>query len=252
MRPAAALYTPGGTPPSMAKSARCLLLNFTFARLASQAQRGVITARARPTEDFFGRNANLASEVITVFSTFSSHAELEQALLACDRCPLRADAIGPTSYNGTVDAPLAVVGEGPGGVEDEYGVPLVGPSGQLLDKALGSVGVTRDRIYVTNIIKCRPKGNRTPTVEEGRVCALNWLDEELAFVNPQVIVALGGVALKYLLGPEARHRHLPPCLPPPPHRPRPGKSQMGSLPRPQSRRRKDPRIRAGIRTGIGG
>lgn len=139
-----------------------------------------------------------------MLSTFNTHAELEQALLACDRCPLRRDAIGPTSCNGAVDAPLAIVGEGPGGVEDEYGVPLVGPSGQLLDKALGSVGVTRDRIYVTNVIKCRPKGNRTPTVEEGRVCALNWLDEELAFVRPQVIVALGSVALKYLLGPDAR------------------------------------------------
>ncbi|MDT8903529.1 uracil-DNA glycosylase [Anaeroselena agilis] len=53
-------------------------------------------------------------------------------------------------------------------------------------------------------MKCRPKGNRTSTVEEGRVCALNWLDEELAFVNPKVIVALGSVALKYLMGPDAR------------------------------------------------
>lgn len=75
-----------------------------------------------------------------MFTSFESLAELEQALLGCDRCPLRRDAIGPTSYNGTMDAPLAVVGEGPGGVEDEYGVPLVGPSGQLLDKALTSVG----------------------------------------------------------------------------------------------------------------
>lgn len=136
--------------------------------------------------------------------SFASHQELEAALLICDRCPLRKDAIGPTSYNGAVDSPLAIVGEGPGGVEDEYGVPLVGPSGQLLDKALASVGVTRDRAYVTNILKCRPKGNRTPTVEEGRFCAQNWLDGEMAFVQPKVIVALGSVALKYLMGPDAR------------------------------------------------
>jgi DNA polymerase len=139
-----------------------------------------------------------------VFTSFASHDELEAALLGCDRCPLRRDAIGPTSYNGTIDAPLAVVGEGPGGVEDEYGVPLVGPSGQLLDKALASVGVTRDRIYTTNVLKCRPKGNRTPTVEEGRFCAQHWLDEELALVRPKVIVALGSVALKYLMGAEGR------------------------------------------------
>lgn len=137
-------------------------------------------------------------------TSFASHGELETALLTCDKCPLRRDAIGPTSYNGTIDSPLAIVGEGPGGVEDEYGVPLVGPSGQLLDKALAAVGVTRDRIYTTNVIKCRPKGNRTPTVEEGQFCATNWLDGELTFVRPKVIIALGSVALKYLMGPNGR------------------------------------------------
>ena len=137
-------------------------------------------------------------------TTFASHAALEAALLRCDKCHLCRDAIGPTSFSGTPDSPLAIVGEGPGGVEDEYGVPLVGPSGQLLDKALASVGVTRDKVYVSNVIKCRPKGNRTPTVEEGRFCAGNWLNEELRFVKPKVIVALGGVALKYLMGPDAR------------------------------------------------
>lgn len=136
--------------------------------------------------------------------SFSDHASLEKALLECALCPLRQSAIGPTSYNGSVDSPLAIVGEGPGGVEDEYGVPLVGPSGQLLDKALGSVGVTRDLVYTTNIIKCRPKNNRTPTVEEGQFCASHWLDAELAFVQPKVIIALGGVALKYLSGPDSR------------------------------------------------
>jgi len=139
-----------------------------------------------------------------VFTSFASLAELEQALLECDRCHLRKDAIGPTSYNGTDNSPLAIVGEGPGGVEDEYGVPLVGPSGQLLDKALGSVGVTRDRVYTTNVVDESSKGNRTPTFEEGRFCAVNWLDGEMAFVQPKVIVALGSVALKYLMGPEAR------------------------------------------------
>jgi uracil-DNA glycosylase len=136
--------------------------------------------------------------------SFPDHASLEKALLECALCPLRQSAIGPTSYNGRIDSPLAIVGEGPGGVEDEYGVPLVGPSGQLLDKALGSVGVTRDKIYTSNVIKCRPKNNRTPTVEEGQFCAQHWLDAELASVQPKVIIALGGVALKYLQGPAAR------------------------------------------------
>jgi DNA polymerase len=136
--------------------------------------------------------------------SFICHQDLEQALLECACCPLRQHAIGPTSYTGTAKSPLAIVGEGPGGVEDEYGVPLVGPSGQLLDKALASVGVTRDCIYTTNVIKCRPKNNRTPTVEEGKLCAEKWLDPEFAFVKPKVIIALGSVALKYLNNPDAR------------------------------------------------
>ena len=97
-----------------------------------------------------------------------------------------------------------LVGEGPGGVEDDYGVPLVGPSGQLLDKALARVGITRDRVYTTNIVKCRPAGNRTPSVEEGEFCATRWLDAEIAVVQPKVIVALGSVALKYLYHAKAR------------------------------------------------
>lgn len=136
--------------------------------------------------------------------SFATHALLEQALLNCSLCPLCREAIGPTSYNGSPESPLAIVGEGPGGVEDEYGVPLVGPSGQLLDKALASVGVTRDCVYTTNVIKCRPKNNRTPTIDEGRLCAGHWLDEEMALVQSKVIVALGSVALKYLYRPDGR------------------------------------------------
>ena len=97
-----------------------------------------------------------------------------------------------------------LVGEGPGGVEDEYGVPLVGPSGQLLDKALWRVGITRDRVYTTNIVKCRPPGNRTPSVEEGEFCAIRWLEAEIAVIRPKIIIALGSVALKYLYHAKAR------------------------------------------------
>ena len=136
--------------------------------------------------------------------TYSDLRELETALFACQACPLCGAAIGPTSYNGDPASPLMLVGEGPGGVEDDYGVPLVGPSGQLLDKALARVGISRDRVYTTNVVKCRPAGNRTPTVEEGEFCASRWLDAEIALVQPKVIVALGSVALKYLYHAKAR------------------------------------------------
>lgn len=128
----------------------------------------------------------------------------EEAVMGCRFCRLvQEGGRGPTGATGSPDAPLMIVGEGPGQVEDEYGVPLVGPSGQLLDRALAAIGVTRDRVYVTNIVKCRPRGNRTPTLVEGKVCADRWLVREIAYVRPAVIVALGKVALQYFLGRES-------------------------------------------------
>lgn len=122
-------------------------------------------------------------------------------LMSCTACHLRDEGNrGPTRYSGDCASPLMFVGEGPGGVEDEYGVPLVGPSGQLLDKALWSVGLTRDHVYVTNIVKCRPKNNRTPTLEEGRHCADIHLVKEIELVQPKVIVCLGKVAFQYFYG----------------------------------------------------
>ncbi len=124
-----------------------------------------------------------------------------ETLMACEACKLRREGNrGPTRYTGDPSSPLMFVGEGPGGVEDEYGVPLVGPSGQLLDKALWSVGLTRDHVYVTNIVKCRPRNNRTPTLEEGRRCADIHLVREIDAVQPKVIVCLGKVAFQYFYG----------------------------------------------------
>ena len=129
---------------------------------------------------------------------------LAKELSACTSCPLRKDAIAPVGWFGNPDSPILFIGEGPGGVEDNYGCPLIGPSGQLLDKALWAAKMTRDRVLTTNIIKCRPKGNRTPTIEEGKQCAQLWLERELSIIKPTVIVALGSVALHYLGSPELR------------------------------------------------
>ncbi len=116
----------------------------------------------------------------------------------CQACALSAENNrGATRSSGPVTSPLLIVGEGPGGVEDIYGVPLVGPSGQLLDKALWSVGVTRDNVYVTNIVKCRPKANRTPSDEAALFCGQKHLLQEIQIVKPKVIIALGKVALHF-------------------------------------------------------
>ena len=125
---------------------------------------------------------------------------LGDELKNCAECELRAGCIAPVGWYGTTESPLVIVGEGPGRVEDEHGCPLIGPSGQLLDKALFSVGVTRDRILTTNTVKCRPENNKTPTVAAAAFCADRWLSLELEIIRPAVVVALGSVALHYLGG----------------------------------------------------
>ena len=130
------------------------------------------------------------------------NADTLQSLLTqldgCSACPLRKECQAPVGWFGDPDSPILFVGEGPGGVEDDYGCPLIGPSGQLLDKALWSVQITRDKVLTTNVIKCRPRGNRTPNLAEADFCAKLWLDKEIEIIKPLVIVALGSVAMHYL------------------------------------------------------
>ena len=125
-------------------------------------------------------------------------AKLADELDKCTACSFRESAIAPVGWFGNPDSPIVFVGEGPGGVEDDYGCPLIGPSGQLLDKALWSVKMTRDRVLTTNVIKCRPRNNKTPNIAEADFCAQLWLEKELAIIEPKVVVALGGVALHFL------------------------------------------------------
>lgn len=134
----------------------------------------------------------------------ASLAALAKDLGQCASCPLRRDCLAPVGWFGCAESPIVFVGEGPGGVEDDFGCPLIGPSGQLLDKALWAVKMTRDRVLTTNVIKCRPKNNRTPDIAEAAYCAGMWLERELEILQPKVIVALGGVAMHYLGSPEMR------------------------------------------------
>jgi DNA polymerase len=138
------------------------------------------------------------------FTAAKALDELGEELKNCAQCELRAGCTAPVGWYGTADSPLVIVGEGPGRVEDEHGCPLIGPSGQLLDKALASVGVTRDRILTTNTVKCRPENNRTPAPATAAFCAGRWLDREISIIRPAVVVALGSVALHYLGGADKR------------------------------------------------
>lgn len=100
--------------------------------------------------------------------------------------------------HGNPDATLMFIGEAPGKEEDEQGLPFVGRSGQLLNKALITAKINREETYITNILKCRPPNNRTPTEQEVKICKDFFLDKQIKIIKPKIIVTLGAVATKAL------------------------------------------------------
>jgi uracil-DNA glycosylase len=119
---------------------------------------------------------------------------------SCTRCPLATSRTQVVFGSGDHHAGMMIVGEGPGAEEDAQGLPFVGRSGKLLDRLLlEEVGVRRDQVYVANVVKCRPPGNRDPRPDEVEACA-TWLDAQLELVAPTVVVTLGNFATRALLG----------------------------------------------------
>ncbi|MBN2445750.1 MAG: uracil-DNA glycosylase [Phycisphaerae bacterium] len=116
----------------------------------------------------------------------------------CKRCELCQNRIQPVFGEGNPRPKLVFVGEGPGADEDQQGVPFVGRSGQLLTKMIAAMTLTREQVYICNIVKCRPPGNRTPTDREMETCS-PYLFRQLAILRPKVIVALGRPASQTLL-----------------------------------------------------
>jgi len=117
----------------------------------------------------------------------------------CTRCPeLVANRTKTVPGQGSPYARLVFIGEGPGADEDVQGLAFVGRAGQLLTKMIEGIGMTRDEVFIANVVKCRPPGNRNPLPEEEANCA-PYLARQLEIIRPKVIVALGGVATKCLL-----------------------------------------------------
>ena len=118
----------------------------------------------------------------------------------CTRCPLAyAGRHNIVFADGDPNARLMFVGEGPGADEDATGLPFVGKAGQLLNNMITAMGLKREEVYIANIVKCRPPGNRTPEFVEATTCS-QFLLKQIDIVRPQVIVALGATAATYLLG----------------------------------------------------
>ena len=118
--------------------------------------------------------------------------------LNCKRCPLAATRTNVVFGEGDPHAKLMFIGEGPGADEDRLGRPFVGRAGQLLDKMISAMHFRREEVYIANVVKCRPPGNRTPTPEEAARC-IGYLERQINFVKPQVIVLLGATAATFVL-----------------------------------------------------
>jgi len=129
----------------------------------------------------------------------ASLAELQQAIQGCLACPLGPGRMRFVFGEGDPQARLMFVGEGPGRDEDLQGRPFVGKAGELLDKMIGAIGLTREATYIANVVKCRPPDNRTPTPEEARTC-LGYLHRQIELIQPTVIVTLGATPLRELVG----------------------------------------------------
>ncbi len=116
----------------------------------------------------------------------------------CTRCRLHQGRTQVVFGDGDPDADLMLVGEAPGFHEDRQGIPFVGPSGQLLNRLLGGIGLRRQDVYICNVVKSRPPANRDPQPDEIAACR-GWLDAQVRLVDPKVVVTLGNFAAKTLL-----------------------------------------------------
>ncbi len=123
---------------------------------------------------------------------------IQDEVRECTRCKLASGRTQTVFARGNPSARLCFVGEGPGEQEDRTGIPFVGPAGQLLDRIIVAMGLSPEEVYVVNIVKCRPPGNRSPDHDEMSACT-PYLARQLALVRPEVIVALGRTAVSFLL-----------------------------------------------------
>ena len=124
---------------------------------------------------------------------------LQQQVSACTKCELHKSRNNTVFGIGNKQAKLLIVGEAPGATEDEQGKPFVGRAGMLLDSMLKSIGLKREEVFIANILKCRPPNNRDPLSEEVKVCT-PYLNQQIALLQPKMIVALGRIAASFLLG----------------------------------------------------
>ena len=132
---------------------------------------------------------------------YDNWEQLEAESKQCKKCRLCQNRNNVVFGIGNKNARLMFIGEGPGADEDIQGEPFVGKAGKLMNMAFESIGLKREEVYIANIVKCRPPSNRNPEDDEAQAC-LNYLRNQVLLVKPEIIVLLGSVALKNVLGKE--------------------------------------------------
>jgi len=124
--------------------------------------------------------------------------ELSEEIKHCRRCKLWRTRKNPVPGSGNPKADIMLIGEAPGRNEDIEGKPFVGEAGKILDQLLSSINLNREQVYIANILKCRPPGNRDPSREEIDACT-PFLDRQIELIKPRIIVTLGNFATRYIL-----------------------------------------------------
>lgn len=132
---------------------------------------------------------------------YKTWEELEEVCEKCNKCKLCTNRHNVVIGTGNKNARIMFIGEGPGADEDLQGIPFVGKAGKLMNKAFEGIGIKREEVYIANIVKCRPPNNRNPEYEEAEACR-EYLESQINLVKPEIIVLLGSVALKNILGKE--------------------------------------------------
>jgi len=141
----------------------------------------------------------LNTEIDVNYSSINNLDEFNKEICNCTKCELANDRNKFVFGDGNPNADILIIGEGPGAEEDMQGKPFVGRAGQLLTKILEAINIKRDDVYIANIVKCRPPGNRVPTAEEAFLC-MPYLKKQIEIIKPKAILGLGLTAATYLLG----------------------------------------------------
>jgi DNA polymerase len=158
-------------------------------------------AAFRPTSAPGGAVAGIEADARADVATLD-WPELRARVAACTACELHAARTQTVFGVGSQQARLMIIGEAPGVEEDRQGEPFVGRAGQLLNAMLRAIGLDRGDVYIANVLKCRPPGNRTPSLEEAVACD-GFLRRQIALVAPRLILSVGGISARNLLGSDA-------------------------------------------------